>query len=386
MSDPQSPISSPQSPISDVRDLFPITQTHAFLNHAAVAPFSRPVAEAMQQSIAWRLNLAPLAADEEAWATTHARRSAARLVGADEAEICLTRNTSHGLNIVAAGLPWRPGDNVVTAQTEFPANVYPWKNLARKGVTVRFAPARDNRVLVDDVAALMDDRTRLVAISFVEFATGYRNDLVALADLCHARGALLCVDGIQGVGALPLDVGQVPLDFLAIGGPKWLMGPIGTGFLYVRRQHIPTLDMAMAGWMGTTDIHEHFRYDLPWRDDARRFEEGSLNVVGAAGLDAAIKLLLSVGIETIEERIMALTDRLIEGLRERGYQVITPIAHRHERSGIISFQHSRHDPAQLEQRLTEANVVISRRGAFIRASPHFYNDEEDIDRLLLALP
>lgn len=371
----------------EARGLFPTTQTHAFLNHAAVAPFSKPVAEAMQQSIAWRLDLGPMSSmEEEDQPTTHARRSVARLIGANEAEICLTRNTSHGLNVVAAGLPWQPGDNLITAETEFPANVYPWKNLERKGVKVRFAPARDNRILVDDVAALIDDHTRLVTVSFVEFATGFRNDLVALADLCHAHDVLLCVDGIQGVGALPLDVGQVPLDFLAVGGPKWLMGPIGTGFLFIRRSHILGLDPAMAGWLGTTDVHEYFRYDLPWRDDARRFEEGSLNSVGAAGLDAAIKLLLSVGLDTIEQRIMALTDQLIQGLRECGYQVITPVQHWPERSGIVSFQHRQHDPAQLEQRLIEANVVISRRGSLIRVSPHFYNNEDDIDRLLSALP
>jgi cysteine desulfurase/selenocysteine lyase len=371
----------------EARGLFPATQTRAFLNHAAVAPFSKPVAEAMQQSIAWRLDLGPMGSmDEEDRPTTHARRSAAQLIGADEAEVCLTRNTSHGLNIVAAGLPWQPGDNLITAETEFPANVYPWKNLERKGVKVRFAPARDNRILVDDVAALIDDHTRLVTVSFVEFATGFRNDLAALADLCHAHDVLLCVDGIQGVGALPLDVGQVPLDFLAVGGPKWLMGPIGTGFLFIRRKHILGLDPAMAGWLGTTDVHEYFRYDLPWRDDARRFEEGSLNAIGAAGLDAAIKLLLAVGLDTIEQRIMTLTDQLIQGLRQCSYQVITPVQRWPERSGIVSFQHRHHDPAQLEQRLSEANVVISRRGSLIRVSPHFYNNEDDIDRLLSALP
>jgi cysteine desulfurase/selenocysteine lyase len=236
------------------------------------------------------------------------------------------------------------------------------------------------------VAALMDKRTRLVAISFVEFATGFRNDLATLAEMCHARGVRFCVDGIQGVGALPLDVGEVPLDFLAVGGPKWLMGPIGTGFLFIRRQQIPTLDLAIAGWIGTTDTNEHFRYDLPWRNDARRFEEGSLNRIGAAGLNAALELLLSVGIESIEQRIMTLTDRLVEGLRQRGYQVITPVAHRQERSGIVSFQHKHHQSPQLERRLAQANVVVSRRGTFIRVSPHFYNNEEDIDRLLSALP
>lgn len=371
----------------EARHLFPITSTHAFLNHAAAAPFSKPVAEAMQEGISWRLDLGAMAhKEEEDRPTEHLRRSAARLIGADQSEICLTRNTSHGLNIVAAGLPWQPGDNLVTAETEFPANIYPWKNLERKGVEVRFAPARDNRILVDDVAALVDNRTRLVAISFVEFATGFRNDLEALAELCHSRHALLCVDGVQGVGALPLDVGQVPLDFLALGGPKWLMGPIGTGFLFVRRQHIHSLDLAMAGWAGTIDMHQHFRYDLPWHDDARRFEEGSLNMIGASGLNKAIELLLSVGIDTIEDRIMTLTDRLVEGLKQYGYQIITPIARRSERSGILSFRHQHHDPARLEQRLCEARVVISRRGPFIRASPHFYNNEEDIDRLLSALP
>lgn len=371
----------------EARGLFPTTRTNAFLNHAGIAPLSKPVAEAMQQNIAWRLELgATSRREEEDWPTTHARRSLARLIGADEAEICLTRNTSHGLNIVAAGLPWQPGDNVVTAETEFPANVYPWKNLERQGVRVRFAPAQDNRILVEDVAALMDDRTRLVAISFVEFATGFRNDLLALAELCQAHGALLCVDGIQGVGGLALDVGQVPIDFLAVGGAKWLMGPIGTGFLFIRRQHISRLGLVMAGWFGTTDIHQHFRYDLPWREDARRFEEGSLNMIGAAGLDAAIKLLLAVGLDTIEQRILALTDRLIEGLERCGYQVISPVAHPSERSGIVSFQHQRHDPLQLEGRLCEANVVISRRGPFIRVSPHFYNNGDDVDRLLSALP
>ena len=368
------------------RALFPTTQTHAFLNHAAVAPFSKPVAEAMQRIIAGRLDPGAIGCAEEKDPTTYARQSIACLLGADEAEICLTRNTSHGLNIVAAGLPWRPGDNLVTAETEFPANVYPWKNLERKGVQVRFAVARDNRILVDDIAGLMDDRTRLVAISFVEFATGFRNDLAALAGVCHARGALLCVDGVQGVGGLPLDVRQVPLDFLAVSGHKWLMGPMGIGFLFIRRPHISRLDAAMAGWLGTTDTEEYFRYDLPWRDDARRFEEGSLNVIGAAGLAAAIELLLSAGIEPIEQRIMALTDRLIEGLRRRGYQVISPVAHPSERSGIVSFQHGQHDAAQLERCLTEARVVISRRSTFIRVSPHFYNNEDDIDRLLSALP
>lgn len=370
----------------EARSLFPTTRTHAFLNHAAVAPFSEPVAEAMQEVIDWRLNLGERGfLPEDDWPTAHLRRSAARLIGADEAEICLARNTSHGLNIVAAGLDWGPGDNVVTAETEFPANVYPWKNLERKGVQVRLVRPHDNRIRLDDLAALVDDRTRLVSISFVEFGTGYRNDLEAIAGMCHGRGALLCVDGIQGVGALLLDVGRVPIDFMAVGGQKWLMGPIGSGFFFIRREHVEALDTAVAGWLGTTDSDNYFRYDAPWRDDARRFEEGSLNNVGSAGLDAAINMILSVGLGVIEERVLSLNDRLVEGLRERGYTVLSPVERRSERSGIVSFRHGRHDVGQIKERLDNAGVVVSLRGDFIRVSPHFYNTPDDIDRLLHAL-
>jgi len=372
--------------LTKYRHLFPITEEYAYLNHASIAPYSVPVARAMDNFVArrhWRGGL-----DVQKWVDhlEEVRGLVARLIAADPEEIVFTSNTSHSLNIVASGIDWREGDNLIGAETEFPANVYPWLNLQRLGVEVRLAPARDNRILIEDIAALMDERTRLVALSFVEFATGFRNDLRAIGQLCQERGIYFCVDGIQGLGALDLKVTQSPIDFLAAGGPKWLMGPIGAGFLYCRRALIEKLLPIRVGWWGVVDRDDYFRYDSPLRDDCGRFEEGSPNLLGIHGLGASLELLLEVGIPRIEERVLGLTDYLIAGLQERGCNITTPIASSRERSGIVCFNHPHHALDYLEQRLSKARVIISKRGQVIRVSPHFYNDETDIDQLLDTLP
>jgi cysteine desulfurase/selenocysteine lyase len=372
--------------LTEYRHLFPITEEYAYLNHASVAPYSVPVVRAMDDFIARRHRRGWL--DAEMWLDRleEIRGLIAQLIAADAEEITFTISTSHGLNIVASGIDWREGDNLIGAETEFPANVYPWLNLRRLGIEVRFAPARDNRILVEDIATLIDERTRLVALSFVEFATGFRNDLKAIGQLCRERGIYFCVDGIQGLGALDLKVTQVPIDFLSTGGPKWLMGPIGAGFLYCRQALIERLIPIRVGWWGVVDRDDFFCYDSPLRDDARRFEEGSPNLLGIHGLGASLELLLEIGIPQIEERVLGLTNHLIAGLQERGYHITTPIASPQERSGIVCFNHPHHALDNLEQRLKKARVIISKRGQVIRVSPHFYNDETDIDQLLDALP
>jgi selenocysteine lyase/cysteine desulfurase len=372
--------------LTKYRHLFPITEEYAYLNHASIAPYSVPVAKAMDDFIARRHRRGWLDAQKWEDRLEEVRGLIAQLIVADPEEITFVSNTSHGLNIVASSIDWREGDNLIGAETEFPANVYPWLNLQRLGVEVRLAPARDNRILVEDIAALMDGRTRLVALSFVEFATGFRNDLRAIGQLCRERAIYFCVDGIQGLGALDLKVTQSSIDFLAAGGPKWLMGPIGAGFLYCRRALIEKLTPTRVGWWSVVDRDDFFRYDSPLRDDARRFEEGSLNFLGIHGLGASLELLLEVGIPRIEERVLGLTDYLIAGLQERGYHITTPVASPKERSGIVCFNHPHHALDDLEQRLRKARVIICKRGQAIRVSPHFYNDETDIDQLLDALP
>jgi selenocysteine lyase/cysteine desulfurase len=377
----EGPRSTPQ-----IRQLFPVTRRYAYLNHAAVGTLATPVVEAMNEYTTARSISGSLALPDSEERLEAIRQLAARFLGASRDEITFTSSVSHGLNIVAAGLPWQPGDNLICAETEFPANVYPWTNLCRRGVEVRFAPARDNRILVQDIAALIDDRTRLVAISYVEFGTGYRNNLDALAGLCRARGVHLCVDGIQGLGALQFSVAHTPVDFVATHAAKWMLGPIGIGFLFVRRDLLPQLDPVMTGWRAVVDRDDYYRYDSPLRLGGERLEPGSLNMVGLLGLAAAMDLLLQVGLETVEARILALTDLLIAGLEERGCTITSPIAHRRERSGIVCFRHPDIDAPSLAERLEAADVVVSLRGDVIRVSPHAYNNAADLARLLDALP
>jgi selenocysteine lyase/cysteine desulfurase len=370
---------------SAYRELFPVTREWAYLKNAANSPFCTLATDAMRHVLAVGEGGQ---AGGEVWADKleEIRASAARLIGATPKEVCFVNNTSEGLNIVANGLDWHPGDNIVTAETEFPANIYPWKNLARLGVELRFAPAQENRIRVQDIAAQMDERTRLVAISFVEFGTGFRNDLVAIGQLCRQRGVFFCVDSIQGLGALPLDVRECQIDFLANGGHKWLLGTEGTGIFFCRQELIARLTLAVVGWCSVQAMDDYYRYDSPLRDDATRWEIGCSNFIGRIGLGAGIKLLQEAGIGNIEQRLFDLTDYLIVGLQRKGYRVTSPIASRAERSGILCFNHPSHAAEALFACLMAAKVAVSLRGQVIRVAPHFYNNEEDLDRLLLALP
>ncbi|MFN2289759.1 MAG: aminotransferase class V-fold PLP-dependent enzyme [Anaerolineae bacterium] len=371
--------------LDQARDLFPVSQHYAYLNHASVAALPAPVVAAMQRYLEDQSLQGGVALQDWDVRLAGIRQTAARLIGAHQDEIVFTSSISHGLNLIATGLDWRPDDNLICAETEFPANVYPWMNLQRRGVEVRFAPARANRILVADLIGLMDNRTRLVAISFVEFGTGYRNDLAAIAEACHERGVYLCVDGIQGLGALQFDVRQIPVDFMATHAAKWMLGPIGAAFCYIRRQHLDMLEPVMAGWRSVVDRDNYYCYDSPLRPTGERFEPGSLNAVGLVGMAAAIDLILSVGLRTIEDRILDLTGYLTDGLQARGYRITSPIAHRQERSGIICFQHPALPASEVGEQLYAAGVIVSVRGDVIRVSPHFYNSEGDIERLLAAL-
>ncbi|MBC8447607.1 MAG: aminotransferase class V-fold PLP-dependent enzyme [Chloroflexi bacterium] len=370
--------------LQDYRRLFPVTERYAYLNHASTGPLPTPAVEAMTSHLAQRAGREE--SDHGQWENRVAevRGLAARLIHATPEEIAFVGSTSHGLNIVAAGLDWQAGDNVVCAETEFPANVYPWLNLRRKGVEVRFARAREGRIPLSAIAEQMDDGTRLVALSFVEFFTGYRHDLAAVSELCQQHGVRLCVDGIQGLGALPLDVNECGVDYLAAQAPKWLLGPVGIGLFYCRQERLAEIDLIMAGWRGVVEQKDYFRYDSEWFPDARRFEIAP-NYLGITGLGASLELLLHVGIERIAARIMELTDVLLARLKAEGYQIITPHARREERSGIVSFVPGDQDPEALAERLKAAGIVVSARGPGIRVSPHFYNTEGEIDQLMEAL-
>ncbi|MCD6288961.1 MAG: aminotransferase class V-fold PLP-dependent enzyme [Anaerolineae bacterium] len=373
--------------IQHLRTLFPITGERVFLNHAVTSPIPLPTYEAMQAYLEERLLQGNTSYDDEHNPLTEARERAAQLIGARPEEIAIVRNTSHGILLVAGGLEWRPGDNVVCAETEFPATVYPWRSLANRGVEVRIVPAKDYRVPLDGLREAIDNRTRVVSISFVEFFTGYRNDLAAIAQMTHEAGAYLCVDAIQGLGAIDLNVEETGIDFLSAGAFKWLLGPSGAGIFYCRQERLNDLDHAVLGYDGAQrEPGDYFTLDLPWKQDASRFEEGVLAFGSVVGLAASLKLLLDVGVPSIQARVLELTGYLLEQLEGKQVEIITPHDHPGERSGIVSFIPQGQDPVELVERMGKENIIVSQRGPAVRVSPHFYNTFEEIDQVLEFIP
>ena len=252
-------------------------------------------------------------------------------------------------------------------------------------MALRLHRPRAGQINIRELVELCDARTRIVAISAVQFWSGFRADLAALAERLGGRDVLLVVDGIQGVGALEFDLTRVSVDFLSAGAQKWLLGPIGIGFAYVSTRMQERMRPITIGTDSVVRDGEYFDYDLTFRPDARRYEEAAPNYPGILGLGAAANLLLRAGKQQVESTILRLADRLREELPGRGYTLVFSPS-KLERSGIVSFRHPRMVPAELHQRLRDAGVVVSLRADFLRASPHFYNTDEDISRLLDALP
>jgi len=371
---------------TSTRRWFPVTRELAYLNHAGVAPISTPVAEALAR-------YAKEATERGAFDYARAydreiervRGTAAELLSARREEIAFVKNTTEGLGIVAAGLDWKAGDRVVTCDLEYPSNVYPWWHLRSRGVETVMLANRDGRLPLESIEdALRDPAVRLLALSSVEFGTGARNDLVAIGEICRSQGVLFCVDAIQSLGCLPLEVESSHIDFLAADGHKWLLSVEGCGIFYCAQRSLELLQPTVVGWRSVTDNLEFDSYHMELQPSAGRFEEGTPNTPGIFALGAAIDLLFEIGIDAIAERVLALTDHLVDGLRAHEAEIISPRGEG-EASGIVAFRMPGEAPNATVDRLRAAGVfTVARRGA-VRASPHFYNDEPDLDRLLDAL-
>jgi len=365
------------------RQEFPITQHCTHFNHAGVSPVSRRVVDAVTAFI----NEATVVSDEtqERWSARgeQIRANFADLVGAQAHEIAFVKNTSEGISLVAAGLEWKSGDNVIAVDGEYPSNVYPWFGLRRWNVETRLVRPVEGRAQLDDIRALADARTRVVSVSFVDWNSGARTDLQPIGAWCRERGILFCVDGIQGVGALRLDVERDGIDCLAVGGHKWLLAPEGCGCLFVSHRVVESIHSVLLGWKSVTDADNYLPYHFDPRPDAAKFEPGSPSMLSTQALGAAIDLLLEIGPANIEHRVLELTDRLAAGLRARGADIVSPWQAA-SRSGIVVFRLG-NDPQQLCAGLNERGFVVRPRGGGIRVAPHFYNNEDDIDRFLAAL-
>lgn len=359
-----------------------------YLNHASTGPMPqralRALAEAnLRRAEPWRITL-----EHQFGVTARTRELVGKLIGAAPEEIAVMTNTSHGINLAARALPLASGDVVLSVEREFPANVYPWMSLAkRRGVTLRQLPCCDRLPNEDAIiAALDDERVRVVTVSWVAFESGARLDLTRIGAACRARGIYFVVDAIQGLGALTLDVRTTPIDILANGAQKWLLGPWGAGFVYVRRELIGQLEPHEVGWMaprGTDDFSRMLDYDLTWRDDARRFEVVTLPYQEFEAFNASLEVLHAAGPSAVAQRVRELTDRIVDWAQGRAdVRLVTP-AEPERRGGIVSVIPQ--DAVVASERLTRAGVTHSVREGAIRLSPHFYQTVDEIDAALTTL-
>lgn len=369
---------------ASVREEFPVTSRCVYFNHAAVSPLSTRAQRAMNALSEMLVSKGVLAEDEIMGMVARIRRDAAKLIGAAPDEIAFVKNTTQGVLIAAGAIRWREGDNVVMPGFEFPANVYPWMGLQRLGVELRLVEPEDGAVTAEMLADVCDRRTRAVTVSQVQFSSGYRIDLEELGEFCGGRGIYLHVDAIQGLGAMAIDVARCRIDFLSAGGHKWMLALPGTGLFYCRKGLYDELDVPNPGWTGVEDPRNFLDYRFVYRNEAARFEEGSLNLHGITALGVSIDRLLEIGPESVEERILGLTGLLAAGLVERGYTVTSPLGDG-ERSGILCFRDPGGDAESVFGRLQEAGVVCSLREGAVRLSPHMYNSEEECGRVLSIL-
>lgn len=364
---------------------FPVTRECVYLNHAGVGPLSRRAAERMAM-----LAATVSRSGDRLWAdrmeeVERVRGLAARMLGAREArEVAFVENTSTALSLVAEGLDWKPGDNVVGAALEFPSNVYPWMSLAARGVEYRRAEERDGRIDPGELFALIDSRTRMVALSWVQYASGFRSDLERIGRACRELGILFVVDVIQGLGALGLDVEADFVDVAAASAHKWLLGPEGIALLYVSDRVVERLRPLRSGWRSVRDPFQWTDFDLTWGDGAKRFESGTLNVYGILALGGSLEVLLEIGAGEIEPRVLALANLAARGLANLDFKVVSS-RHRQETSGIVTAVPSGRTADELVKRLNERGVVVAARAGRLRIAPHFYNTADEIERCLEEL-
>jgi selenocysteine lyase/cysteine desulfurase len=364
-----------------VREAFPAAKQVTYLDLANKNILPRPVIDEIGRFVE---DASCTGGDKDGWkqVVEETRAEVAGLIGAGPDEIAFVKNTSEGLNIAARGLGLAAGDVVVLNDLEHPNNVYPWLALARHGVEVRWVRSREGRILLEDLERQVAEGARVVAISHVTSANGFRTDLEALGRACRRHGARLVVDAIQSAGVVPLDVRSAGVDLLACGAHKGLMGLHGVGVLYCRRELIASMTPPYAA-RDSMSPGAAAALEVGFAGDARRFEIGNPNYLGIHALRAGVRFVRAIGVRAIEARVLELSRLLLDGLRARGIASATPSA-AGERAGIVSVRVG--DPEDALRRLAARGVVVSVKGGALRATPHVYNTEEEIEQLLALLP
>jgi selenocysteine lyase/cysteine desulfurase len=367
---------------------FPVTRDKIFLAHAADCPLTRRVAVAVEDYLRRAMS-----DDQETVVSgdyfRQARSIAAQLLGAEPDEVAFVGPTSLALSLVASGLSLRKGDNIVIYQDDYPSNVYPWMALADKGVQIRFLNVRNYGCIPRiDVEGQVDEQTKLVALASCHFVTGYRIDLQGIGKMLHDRSIAFCVDGIQTIGAFPTSVEHV--DFMAADAHKWLLGPCAAGIMYVRKTWQDRLQPTVYGWHNVRCPNYVAQEKIIHPPDARRYEAGSANLLGLVALKAAIELLLDIGIENISRELLRKRSFLVPQLQSKGYTVFGADSPSENASAIITFHRPGQDIVAIHEKLLAAKVITSLRAdrqgnRYIRLSPHFYNTDAELHRLVELL-
>ncbi|MBK1705337.1 aminotransferase class V-fold PLP-dependent enzyme [Halochromatium glycolicum] len=353
-----------------------------YLNHAAIAPWPQRTVKAVTQLATESGQLGSKRYLDWLRVEQRLRERAARLLGADCAdEIALLKSTSEGLSFIAQGLSWQPGENIVSIAQEFPSNRIVWEALADQGVEMRTLDLDASSAPEADLLAHCDAQTRLVAISWVQYARGRRLDIASLAHRCREQGILLCLDAIQGLGAQPFDLARSPVDFVVADGHKWLLGPEGLALFWCRPELRDQLRLTEHGWHMVEDMGAFDRTDWQPAPSARRFECGSPNMLGIHALEASLSLLEEVGLETIASAIEERTARLVELIDQAGFELLSP-RETEQRAGIVTFRVPDVDQAALYQRLMAQGLMCASRGGGLRFSPHFYTPEQHLERAI----
>lgn len=366
-------------------DEFALDPTLCHLNHAAVGPWPRRTAEAVARFAEENRRLGSLHYPQWLATERRLRERLARLVGAESAaDIALAKNTSEALSTIAYGLTWEPGDEIVGIAQEFPSNRVVWQSLGVQGVVWSALDLEQSSDPEADLLALCTPRTRMIAVSWVQYARGLRLDLERIGAFCRSKGILLCVDAIQGLGALPFDLARIAADFVVADGHKWMLGPEGVALLYVRPSLRNGLTLRQFGWHMLEHSGDFDRPDWQPADDARRFECGSPNLLGVQALEASLSLIDEVGIEQVRSRLQERTAHLIEAIDRHGLELLSPRAPE-RRAGIVTFRAPGTTASELYTGLMQRRVLCAQRGGGIRFSPHFYTPVEVIDRALGAV-
>ena len=363
---------------------FPVTRRWAYFDHAATAPLPRRAGDALRAWAAEQENDGVVGWPAREDRLEKIRDNAARLLNAHRDEIAFIQSTTHGIGLIAEGYPWQPGENVVSAADEYPSNIYPWMNLQSRGVSLRQVESREGRIWIEDLAAAIDRSTRVLAISHVEFATGFRNDLDALVELCQARGVALFVDAIQGLGPHTIDVRKTPLDFLAADGHKWLLGPEGAGILFIRRDWLDRLRTTGVGWHSVVGSYNSPSNDFVLKPSASRFEGGSFNMPGLLALGASLGLFLELGPEAVSSRILSRAEAVRELALSAGWN-IHGSPRPSDRSAIVALEKPGVDLTRAVALLRRRGIVAAYRRGRLRFSPHLYNDSHDLEALSAGL-